>query len=70
MNIETGEWLLSDQMQPMTKPGGHGAIWKLMRDEGVFAWLKQQVRCGVLRMCADKHAGTVNIWRSRPAIRI
>ena len=46
MNVESGEWLLSDQLQPMTKPGGHGAIWKLMKDEGVFAWLKQQVGGG------------------------
>ena len=43
MNIETGEWLLSDPLQPMTKPGGHGAIWKLMRDEGIFDWLKEKV---------------------------
>jgi hypothetical protein len=24
----------------MMKPGGHGAIWKLMHDEGVFDWLQ------------------------------
>ena len=23
----------------MLKPGGHGAIWKLMLDKGVFKWL-------------------------------
>ena len=35
MCVETGEWLLDAQLKPMLKPGGHGAVWKLMRDEGV-----------------------------------
>ena len=55
MNVESGEWLLSDQLQPMTKPGGHGAIWKLMKDEGVFAWLKQQVGGGAGLPRAGNH---------------
>lgn len=44
LSVGDGKWLLDGPMQPMTKPGGHGVIWKLMRDEGVFAWLGQQVR--------------------------
>lgn len=52
---EDGSWLVGDPLQPLMKPGGHGAIWKLMLDEGVFAWLQQhhkreaaivrQIRC-------------------------
>jgi hypothetical protein len=35
---EKGDWHSFDK--PVLKPGGHGAIWKLARDEGVFDWLK------------------------------
>lgn len=38
---EDGHWLMSGALQPMLKPGGHGAIWKLMHDQGVFDWLSQ-----------------------------
>jgi UDP-N-acetylglucosamine pyrophosphorylase len=38
---ETGQWHWSAPLKPVLKPGGHGAIWKLARDEGVFAWLKR-----------------------------
>lgn len=52
----------------MLKPGGHGAIWKLMHDQGVFDWLSQhtceaaivrQIRCArgacttLCRCCTD-----------------
>lgn len=30
------------------KPGGHGALWKLMRDQGAFAWLKKQGKRSLL----------------------
>jgi UDP-N-acetylglucosamine pyrophosphorylase len=33
--------------QAMMKPGGHGAIWKLMHDEGVFDWLRASGGRGV-----------------------
>jgi len=32
----------------LLKPGGHGALWKLAKDEGVFAWLKQLGRTHAL----------------------
>ena len=41
--------------QVLMKPGGHGVIWKLMLDTGVFDWLGaqgrqaaivRQIRCG------------------------
>ena len=43
----------------MLKPGGHGAIWKLMQDEGIFRWLAahdrqaaivRQIRYGAVRL--------------------
>ncbi|GFH06732.1 uncharacterized protein HaLaN_01411, partial [Haematococcus lacustris] len=46
LGIADGRWLLSGVLQPMSKPGGHGAIWKLMQDEGVFDWMAQQVGDG------------------------
>jgi len=35
-----GNWFLLGPFSPVLKPGGHGALWKLARDEGIFAWLK------------------------------
>jgi hypothetical protein len=32
---------MAGPLAPMMKPGGHGAIWKLMVDEGVFTWLRK-----------------------------
>ena len=36
---EKGDWCCAAPLKPVFKPGGHGAIWKLARDEGVFEWL-------------------------------
>ena len=41
---EDGKWLVPQGLNPLLKPGGHGAIWKLMQDEGVFDWLYQHDR--------------------------
>ena len=41
---EDGAWLLPEPLSPMMKPGGHGALWKLMLDEGVFAWFARRRR--------------------------
>lgn len=35
----TGQWVLPEALAPSLKPGGHGAIWKLMHDQGIFKWL-------------------------------
>jgi len=42
------------------KPGGHGALWKLMYDEGVFEWLENQHKRtgGVVRQITNPMAGT------------
>lgn len=43
-----GEWCVSGLLKPVLKPGGHGAIWKLARDAGVFDWFKTLGRKKVL----------------------
>lgn len=35
----SGNWCLQGPLKPLLKPGGHGVIWKLARDEKVFDWL-------------------------------
>lgn len=37
-----GNWIVVGPMDPLLKPGGHGVIWKLARDQGVFSWLREQ----------------------------
>jgi len=41
---EKGDWCLLGPLKPVLKPGGHGAIWKLARDGGIFDWLERQGR--------------------------
>lgn len=41
---EDGKWLVPEGFKPLLKPGGHGAIWKLMQDDGIFDWLYQHDR--------------------------
>jgi hypothetical protein len=45
---ENGQWCLAGPLKPILKPGGHGAIWKLARDEGVFSWLESLGRSKAL----------------------
>jgi UDP-N-acetylglucosamine pyrophosphorylase len=56
VSVEDGRWVLPQSLAPMMKPGGHGAIWKLMLDRGAFSWLAsrdrqaalvRQIRCGI-----------------------
>jgi hypothetical protein len=46
VNAEDGEWLIGKSLLPVGKPGGHGAIWKLACDRGVFEWLYRHGRKG------------------------
>ncbi len=39
---QKGNWYLLGRFSPLLKPGGHGAIWKLARDMGIFKWLKKR----------------------------
>jgi UTP---glucose-1-phosphate uridylyltransferase len=40
LEASTGTWVLPEALTPNMKPGGHGAIWKLMHDNGIFSWLQ------------------------------
>lgn len=58
MNKE-GNWCLQAPLQLLLKPGGHGVIWKLARDKGVFKWFCDQDRKKVLlRQINNPIAGT------------
>ncbi|XP_073009831.1 UTP--glucose-1-phosphate uridylyltransferase 3, chloroplastic [Typha latifolia] len=43
---EDGKWLISRSLFPVCKPGGHGAVWKLAYDKGVFRWFFSHGRKG------------------------
>jgi hypothetical protein len=45
---ETGDFLFTPDLNLVMKPGGHGAIWKLALDLGVFAWFEKQGRSKAL----------------------
>lgn len=54
-----GQWVVLGLLKPLLKPGGHGVIWKLARDEGIFTWLKGQNRTKALvRQINNPIAGT------------
>jgi UTP---glucose-1-phosphate uridylyltransferase len=54
-----GRWLLGGPLAPEARPGGHGALWKLMADGGAFAWLRQRGRVAALvRQISNPLAGT------------
>jgi hypothetical protein len=38
---QKGKWIWIGPGKPLLKPGGHGAIWKLARDKGIFDWLQK-----------------------------
>ena len=55
-----GKWLLCNNNMPHMKPGGHGVIWKLMRDKGIFSWLAETHKrsAGIIRQISNPMAGT------------
>lgn len=36
-----GNWCLLRPLKPLMKPGGHGVIWKLAKDQGILDWLTE-----------------------------
>ena len=48
LEASSGVWVLPEALTPSMKPGGHGAIWKLMHDNGIFSWLQGS---GMLPSC-------------------
>ncbi|CAI5502747.1 unnamed protein product [Closterium sp. Naga37s-1] len=56
---EDGRWLAIGPLSPVLKPGGHGVIWKLAADEGVFDWLRSKGRkAAVIRQISNPLAAT------------
>lgn len=52
------KWLMSGPLQLIMKPGGHGVIWKLMLDAGVFDWLSASGRtAAIVRQISNPMAG-------------
>jgi hypothetical protein len=53
-----GKWTMSGPCKVIMKPGGHGVIWKLMLDNGVFDWLKDHNRdAAIVRQISNPMAG-------------
>lgn len=60
MTIE-GDWVMRGPMQLMMKPGGHGVMWKLAMDDGIFDWfLSQNRHQALVRQINNPIAGTDN----------
>jgi len=59
VTTHAGRWVPNGELNLALKPGGHGAIWKLMHDQGVFTWLAAKGRTGgVVRQITNPMAGT------------
>jgi UTP---glucose-1-phosphate uridylyltransferase len=43
-----GNWATHGPLDVLTKPGGHGVIWKLAQDQGAFSWLQELQRKYIL----------------------
>ena len=46
VSAEDGQWLVTRPFIPVCKPGGHGVIWKLAYDKGIFQWFRDHGRKG------------------------
>ncbi|OMO50056.1 hypothetical protein CCACVL1_30665 [Corchorus capsularis] len=46
ISAEDGQWLVRRPFVPVCKPGGHGVIWKLAYDKGIFQWFYDHGRKG------------------------
>ncbi|XP_028792758.1 UTP--glucose-1-phosphate uridylyltransferase 3, chloroplastic [Neltuma alba] len=46
VGAEDGQWLLTKPFRPLSKPSGHGVIWKLAYDKGIFKWFYLHGRKG------------------------
>ncbi|KAF7816504.1 UTP--glucose-1-phosphate uridylyltransferase 3, chloroplastic [Senna tora] len=46
VGAEDGQWLVTKPFKPLSKPGGHGVIWKLAYDKGIFKWFYLHGRKG------------------------
>lgn len=56
---EDGHWLISEPLELILKPGGHGVIWKLAFDRGVFDWFyKKGRKAAIVRQISNPIAAT------------
>ncbi|KAF3786957.1 hypothetical protein EJ110_NYTH24223 [Nymphaea thermarum] len=46
VDAEDAQWLVHGPFSPVLKPGGHGVIWKLAWQKGVFDWFYSHDRKG------------------------
>ncbi|XP_017984691.1 PREDICTED: UTP--glucose-1-phosphate uridylyltransferase 3, chloroplastic [Theobroma cacao] len=46
VSAEDGQWLVRKPFVPVCKPGGHGVLWKLAYDKGIFQWFYDHGRKG------------------------
>ncbi|KGN45802.2 UTP--glucose-1-phosphate uridylyltransferase 3, chloroplastic [Cucumis sativus] len=46
IGADDGLWLVTKSFAPICKPGGHGVIWKLAHDRGIFKWFYDHGRKG------------------------
>ncbi|GAB2299315.1 UTP--glucose-1-phosphate uridylyltransferase 3, chloroplastic [Dionaea muscipula] len=59
ISADDGEWLVSEPLTPVCKPGGHGVIWKLAHDKGIFQWFHKLRRKGAtIRQVSNVVAAT------------
>lgn len=58
IKADDGRWAMSGPCEVIMKPGGHGVIWKLMLDNGVFNWLKEKdAQSAIVRQISNPMAG-------------
>lgn len=61
VEAQNGKWILSGPLEVIMKPGGHGVIWKLMYDNGIFDWFKEQNKdAAIVRQISNPMAGQDN----------
>lgn len=46
IDAEDGQWLIRKPFSLVCKPGGHGALWKLAYDKGIYQWFRNHGRKG------------------------
>ncbi|CAN1128471.1 UTP--glucose-1-phosphate uridylyltransferase 3, chloroplastic [Linum perenne] len=66
VSAEDGKWLVAKPFSPVSKPGGHGVIWKLAYDNDIFQWFYDHGRkgatvrqaVGLFALCSNVVAST------------
>lgn len=62
---DRGSWVFTGPGEILLKPGGHGAIWRLLDERGIFQWLADlHVRYGLIRQINNPLAGSDNLLLS------